>query len=163
MSIKRGMDKGVVHIYNGIFLSHRKEQNNAKLQQHGWRLSHWVKSDTEIHDIVYMWSLKKTGGTNKLLYKTEVESWVQKTNMGTPGGQGRRHIGRLGLMHTDSTHRIVTSKDLLCDTQNSAQRSVRPMPCHFLYGKTLCHFQYGKRILKKKHWIYVFTLLFTWN
>ena len=91
MSIKRGMDKeGVVHIHNGILLSHKKEQNNAMLQQHGWRLSHWVKSDTEIYDIVYMWSLKKTGGTNKLLYKTDVESWVQKTNLWLPGDKGRR-------------------------------------------------------------------------
>lgn len=30
MSFNRGMDKeGVVHRYNGVFLSHRKEQNNA--------------------------------------------------------------------------------------------------------------------------------------
>ena len=25
----KGMDKDVVHIYNGILLSHKKEQNNA--------------------------------------------------------------------------------------------------------------------------------------
>ena len=30
MSIDRGMDKeDVVHIYNGILLSHKKERNNA--------------------------------------------------------------------------------------------------------------------------------------
>ena len=30
MSIKRSMDKeDVVHVYNGILLSHEKEQNNA--------------------------------------------------------------------------------------------------------------------------------------
>ena len=30
LSINRGMDKeDVVHIYNGILLSHKKEQNNA--------------------------------------------------------------------------------------------------------------------------------------
>ena len=30
MTIDRGMDKeNVVHIYNGILLSHKKEQNNA--------------------------------------------------------------------------------------------------------------------------------------
>ena len=30
MSIARGMDKGdVVHIYNGILLTHKKEGNNA--------------------------------------------------------------------------------------------------------------------------------------
>ena len=35
MPINRGMDKeDVVHIYNGVL--HKKEQNNAFLQQHGW-------------------------------------------------------------------------------------------------------------------------------
>ena len=29
MSIDREMDKDVVHIYNGILLNHKKEQNNA--------------------------------------------------------------------------------------------------------------------------------------
>jgi len=29
MSINRGMDKDVVHVYNGMLLSHKKERNNA--------------------------------------------------------------------------------------------------------------------------------------
>ena len=28
MSIKKWMDKGVVHVYNGMLLSHNKQQNN---------------------------------------------------------------------------------------------------------------------------------------
>ena len=34
--------------------------------------------------------LKKKGGTNELIYKTEVESRTQKTNLWLPGGKGRR-------------------------------------------------------------------------
>ena len=29
MSINRGVDKDVVHIYDGVLLSYKKEQNNA--------------------------------------------------------------------------------------------------------------------------------------
>ena len=29
MSVERRMDKDVLHIYNGIILGHKKEQNNA--------------------------------------------------------------------------------------------------------------------------------------
>ena len=66
MSINRGMDKeDMVHIYNGILLSHRKEQNNAicskmdKPRDYYTKLS---KSHREIqmsYDITYMWYLKK--------------------------------------------------------------------------------------------------------
>ena len=37
------------------------------------------KSDTERQiscDIAHMWNLKKEGGANELIYKTEVESWM---------------------------------------------------------------------------------------
>ena len=36
MSIKRGMDKDVVHIYNGILISHKKEQNYHDDHTHVW-------------------------------------------------------------------------------------------------------------------------------
>ena len=32
MSISRGMGKAVVHIYNGILLSHKKERNGSFLE-----------------------------------------------------------------------------------------------------------------------------------
>ena len=39
VSIDRLMDKGdVVHIYNGILLSHKKQGNHATHDQHGWVL-----------------------------------------------------------------------------------------------------------------------------
>ena len=36
-------------------------------------------------DIVCIWNLKK--GTNELIYKTEIESQMQKTNLWLSGGQ----------------------------------------------------------------------------
>ena len=36
------------------------------------------------YDITYMWNLKKYG-TNELIYKTEIESQIYKTNLWLPG------------------------------------------------------------------------------
>ena len=88
MSIDRGMDKeDVVHIYCGILLSHKKERNNAICSNmDGPRDCHteWSKSERDIsYDIAYMWNLQK--GTNELMYKTEIEIQMQKTNMVTRG------------------------------------------------------------------------------
>ena len=61
MSIDRGMDKeAMVHIYNGILLSHKKEWNNAicsnmdEAQKH---YAKWTKPDTKRHilyDSIYI-------------------------------------------------------------------------------------------------------------
>ena len=64
MSIDRGMDKeDVVRVYNGILLSHKKEQNNTICNNmDGPRYCHteWSKSEKEISfDITYLWNLKK--------------------------------------------------------------------------------------------------------
>ena len=66
MSINRGIDKeDVVHIYNGILLSHKREQNNAICSNmDGPRDCHteWGKLDRErqiSYGIAYMWNLKK--------------------------------------------------------------------------------------------------------
>ena len=65
MSINRGMDKeDVAHIYNGILLNHKKEQNNAICSNmDGPKDCHteWSKSNTErqISYITYMWNLKR--------------------------------------------------------------------------------------------------------
>ena len=65
MSIDRGVDKGdVIHIYNGILVSHKKEGNNAICSNmDGPRDYHtkWSKSHRErqiSHDIAYMCNLK---------------------------------------------------------------------------------------------------------
>ena len=72
------MDKeDVVHISNGILLSHKKEQNNTICSNMvGPRDCHseWSKSDREgqiSYDTAYMWNLKN--GTNELIYKIEIE------------------------------------------------------------------------------------------
>ena len=68
----------MVHIYNGILLTNKKEQNNAICSNmDGPRDCHteWSKSQRErqiSYDITYMWNLKN--GTNVLIYKTEIES-----------------------------------------------------------------------------------------
>ena len=79
MSIDRGMDKeDVVHVCNEILLSHKKEQNWVICRDvDGPRDCHaeWSRSEREkqISCInAYMWNLKKNG-TNKLIYKTEIE------------------------------------------------------------------------------------------
>ena len=71
------MDKeDEVDIYNGILLSHKKEQNNAICSNmDGPRDCHteWLKSDREeeiSYDILYMWDLKRND-TNELTHKTE--------------------------------------------------------------------------------------------
>ena len=46
----------------------------------------WSKSDRErqiSYNSAYRWNLKKKG-TNELIYKTEIESWIQKTNLWLP-------------------------------------------------------------------------------
>ena len=78
MSIDRGVDKeDVVHIYNGILLSHKK--NEIMPFAATWMDLEIVilsaVSQTEkdkYHMISHMWNLKKNG-TNKLIYKTEIE------------------------------------------------------------------------------------------
>ena len=79
MSINRGMDKeDMVHTYNRILLSHKKEQNNAICSNmDGTRDYHTKSSQTEkdkYHMIPLICGIQKKGGTNELIYKTEVES-----------------------------------------------------------------------------------------
>ena len=72
------MDKeDVVHIYNGILLSHKKEWNNAtgsNMDKPRDYHTKWSKSDRkwQISYITYMWNLKID--TNELIYKTETYS-----------------------------------------------------------------------------------------
>ena len=72
MFINGGMDKeDVVHIYNGILLSHKKEWNNAICSNMDVpRDCHteWSQSDREgqiQYGIAYMWNLKKNGTKQK--------------------------------------------------------------------------------------------------
>ena len=78
MYIGRKMDKeDVIHIYNGILLSHQNEWNNAICSNlDGSRECHteWSKSDRDGElscDVPYMWSLKRND-TNEYIYKTHI-------------------------------------------------------------------------------------------
>ena len=80
MSIDGGMDKeDVIHVYNGILLSHKKEHSNAICSNtDGPRYYHtkWNKSEREgqiSYDTPYMQNLKRND-TNELIYKTETDS-----------------------------------------------------------------------------------------
>ena len=68
----------MVYIYNGILLSHKKEQNNAicsNIQATGDYHTKWSKSEGERqrpYNITYMWNLKYD--TNEPIDETETES-----------------------------------------------------------------------------------------
>ena len=59
MSIDRWMDKeDVVHLYNGILVSHKKEGNNAICSNMDGPRDHhtkWSKSDREIYIIYHLY------------------------------------------------------------------------------------------------------------
>ena len=99
------MDKeDVVPIYNGILLSHKKEQNNAICSNmDATRDYHakWSKSERErqiSYDIAYTWNLKY--GTNEPIYKTETDSDIENrlvvVKVGGRGGRGMD--GEFGLV-----------------------------------------------------------------
>ena len=94
----------MVHIYNGILLSHKGEWNNAIGSNiDGPRDYHtkWSKSVRERqipYYITYIWNLKYD--TNELIYKTETESHRHREQTcGHQGGGvwGEEWIGSLGL------------------------------------------------------------------
>ena len=91
----------MVHIYNELLLSHKKELNNAICSNmDGPRDYHtkWNKSERERqipYDITYMWNLKYD--TNEHIYGTETDSQRAQT-CGRQGGRGGGGwMGSLGL------------------------------------------------------------------
>ena len=67
----------MVHVYNGILVSHKKEWNNVICSNtDATRDYHtkWSKSERErqIPFITYIWNLKY--GTNEPIYETETDS-----------------------------------------------------------------------------------------
>ena len=66
------------YIYNGILLSHKKEQNNAICSNMAATRDYHTKSSKSErerqtpYDITYMWSLKYD--TNELIHETETDS-----------------------------------------------------------------------------------------
>ena len=76
MSINRGMDKeDVIHRYDGILLSHKKEQNNAICSNVDAARDYHTKSERKRqipNDITYIENLKYD--TNEPIYKAETDS-----------------------------------------------------------------------------------------
>ena len=76
MSINRGLAKeDVVHLYNGILLSHKKSEIMPFAAT--WMNLEIIKlSDVSqrqiLYDITHIWNLKNN--TNELIYKTEIDS-----------------------------------------------------------------------------------------
>ena len=65
----------VVHAYNGILLSHKKEWNNASCtNMNGDNHTKWSKSEWETvsHDITSMWNLKCDA--NEITHEAETDS-----------------------------------------------------------------------------------------
>ena len=96
MSIDGWTDKeDVVHIYNGILLSHIKEWKNAicsDMEGHRDCHTEWSKSDRErqiSYDITYMWNLKKMVQVN-LFTKQKLSHRYRKQTYGYQGGKGGR-------------------------------------------------------------------------
>ena len=74
----------MVHIYNGILLSHEKGWNHAicsNMDRPRDDHTKWSKSDRErqIYDITYMWNLIKND-TNELIHKIERLTDLEITN-----------------------------------------------------------------------------------
>ena len=82
MSSNRWMDKEDVvythtHTHSGILLSHKKELNNAICSNmDGPRDYHpkWSKSEKDKYHMISLICRIFKSGTNKLIYKTEIDS-----------------------------------------------------------------------------------------
>ena len=67
-----------------------------------------------------MWNLKN--GTNELIYKREIQSQMQKTNVWLPGGRGGGINWDTGIdIYTVLYIKQITNKDLLQSTGNYIQ------------------------------------------
>ena len=87
MSIYRGVNKAdVVHIYNGILFSHKKEIMPFSAT---WMdLGNVILSKTEkdiSYDINHTWNLIFFfNDINELVYKRETDFWISKTSLWLP-------------------------------------------------------------------------------
>ena len=131
MSIDRGMAKeDVVHIYNGILLSHKKN----KIMPFA---ATWMDLETVImsevgqtekdeyhYDITYMWNLKKCYKRTCLQSRNRV-TVVENNALVTRGEGGGRINWEIGIdIYTLLYIKYISNKDLLYSTGNSTRYSV---------------------------------------
>ena len=77
MSINRGVDKeDVVYIYNGILLSHKKNEITpfaaTWMDQEIVILSEVSQTEKDKHHMLFIYGILKNG-TNEFIYKKEIE------------------------------------------------------------------------------------------
>ena len=130
MSINRGTDKeDVVHIYNGILLSHKKEPNCAICRDvDGPRDCHteWSKSEREkqiSYNIVYMWNLEKWYiWTYSQSRNRDID--IENKCMDTKGRSGEWDELGDWDWHIYTAMYKIDNENLLYSTGNSTQCSV---------------------------------------
>ena len=87
------MDKDVVHIYNGILLSHKKEENWVICRDvdgpRDWHIE-WSKSEREkqiLYISAYLWNLEKWYRWTGLQGRNR-DTDLENKRMDTKGGEG---------------------------------------------------------------------------
>ena len=83
----------MVHIYNGLLLSHKKEWNNAICSNMDAPRDYhtkWSKPKKKSYHIAHMWNWKKKKerDTDELIYKTEIYPQTWKTSLWLPKRKG---------------------------------------------------------------------------
>ena len=116
----------LVHIYNGILLSQKKEQNNAVFSNmNGTRDSHIKCSKSERerqipYDIIYIWNL--IHGTNETFHRKENHGLGEQTYGFQGGGGGSGVVGELGINRCRLLPlEWISNEILLCSTGNYVQ------------------------------------------
>ena len=93
----------MVHVHNGILLSHKKEQNNAicsNMDETRDSLNEVSQKEKDIpYDITYVWNL--IYGTKKPFHRKENHRLGEQTCGCKGGGGGSRWTGNLGLIDED--------------------------------------------------------------
>ena len=137
----------MVHICNGILLSHKKEQDNAICSNmDATRDPHteWNKSEREIqvsYDITCMWNLKYC--TNEPIYKTETLIDIQNSLVVAKGeGKGSKMdlefgVDRCKLLHLE----WISNEVLLYSTGDLYATSWDRTWCKIVWEKECIYIQ----------------------
>ena len=129
----------MVHIYNGILLSHKKGQNNAicsNMDETRDSYTKWSKSERERqipHGITYFWNLMC--GTKEPFHRKETHGLGEQSVVATGEGEGVGWIGSLGLIDAD-----------YCLWNGLAMRS-----CCVALGSTSSHLRWNMLMWEKKN------------